>query len=329
MPNTLPPQITHPTYSQSLQNLQNLKPITQTKPTHPKSSEVRGNSFRIDSKIFSLGFDGGRVDSYHLMERKGRFQGSIWLGIKGLRWALGEMGKLKTISATQTSVFQFLRDGYRTLEFSCLSNRGGRFVELSRYHGGSQKGSIRVPEGRHGAGWDRFGYELRNYFLTKLDSSSASPSAGEGQVGPAWRSAQGNRNRTWRNRNGRKLPMKSRDSRGGDKSTDLAPGMSSGESRQRINVGKVNGPRVTLSDLEPRQTRKFEFKWVLGQKSLRVTKPSDGPRVVAWVRPETKTHEPQIKTTILDQPIGPFEVGPIGKEVILQEASGEVSGEAE
>jgi hypothetical protein len=29
------------------------------------------------------------------MERRGKFHGSLWLGIRGLRWALDEMGKLK------------------------------------------------------------------------------------------------------------------------------------------------------------------------------------------------------------------------------------------
>lgn len=71
------------------------------------------------------------------MERRGRFKGSLWLGIKGLRWALGELEKLHYNSPNHTGLFEFLRDGYRTLEFSYLSNRGGKFVELSDYHGGS------------------------------------------------------------------------------------------------------------------------------------------------------------------------------------------------
>ena len=196
-------------------------------------------------------------------------------------------------------------------------------MELLEYHGGSQKGSIRVPEGRHGAGWERFGYELRNYFPTKLDSSSAPPSDGDGQVGLMRRSAQGFRNHNWRNHNGRnsndKSSMKSRDSQGGDKSTDLAPGLRSGESWQKLNEDKIKA-EVMLSDLEPHPTHKFEFKWVLGKKTLRVTKPSDGPRVVAWVRPETKTHKPisQIKNlTNLDQPIGSCDVSHMGKVMIL------------
>ena len=86
--------------------------------------------------------------------------------------------------------------------------------------------------------------------------------------------------------------------------------------------------------MEPRPTCKFEFKWVLGQTSLRVTKSSDGPRVVAWVRPKSKTHEftSQIKNTMdLElQPTGLIDVDRIGKEVLLQnhlEASGEAESE--
>jgi hypothetical protein len=86
--------------------------------------------------------------------------------------------------------------------------------------------------------------------------------------------------------------------------------------------------------VEPHPTCKFEFKWVLGQTSLRVTKSSDGPRVVAWVWPKSKTHEStsQIKnTTDLElQPTGPIDVDRIGKEVLLQnhlEASGKAESE--
>jgi hypothetical protein len=44
--------------------------------------------------------------------------------------------------------FKSHRDGYRTLELSCMKNKGGRYVELSDYHSGSQQGNIRIPEGR-------------------------------------------------------------------------------------------------------------------------------------------------------------------------------------
>ena len=214
------------------------------------------------------------------MERKGRFQGSIWLGIKGLRWALGEMGKLKTMSATQTGVFQFMRDGYRTLEFSCLSNRGGRFVELSEYHGGSQKGGIRVPEGRHGADWDRFGYELRNYFLPKLDRR-APPLVGSGRAG-VYRAlvprARGGHNSRQPNP---QPSLESRKSRSRDHAR-LAPRNQPRELRKEVNEDKVHS-QVTMSLVEPRPTCHFEFKWTQGPNTLRITKLEGRPREVKWV----------------------------------------------
>uniref|UniRef100_A0A2N9IZP3 Reverse transcriptase domain-containing protein n=1 Tax=Fagus sylvatica TaxID=28930 RepID=A0A2N9IZP3_FAGSY len=128
------------------------------------------------------------------------------------------MGKLKDLPSSQAGYFQFLRDGYRTLELSCLSNRGGRFVELVEYHGGSQRGNLRILEGRCGVGWVKFESELCCYFLTKIDSSSPPPSNGGAQVGTVRRSTQGTRNHNQRNgRNSNsQSSMERRDSRGGD-----------------------------------------------------------------------------------------------------------------
>ena len=36
--------------------------------------------FSINSKVFTLGFDGSRVDPYHIMECRGHFRGSLWVG---------------------------------------------------------------------------------------------------------------------------------------------------------------------------------------------------------------------------------------------------------
>lgn len=40
-------------------------------------------------------------------------------------------------------------------------------MEFAEYHGGAQRGGIRVPEGYRGKGWDRFERELVNLFLGK------------------------------------------------------------------------------------------------------------------------------------------------------------------
>jgi hypothetical protein len=269
------------------------------------------------------------------MECRGKFQGSLWLGLRGLRWALEEMGKLKDLPSSQAGYFQFLRDRYRTLELSYLSNRGGRFVELVEYHGGSQRGNLRIPEGRRGVGWVTFESELRRYFLTKIDSSSPLPSNEGAQGGTVRISAQETHNRN--RRNGRNSNSQSslerRDSRRGDNVAYLAPEKHLRESRQRFKEPKVN-LRVPLSQMEPRPTRKCDFKWVSGQTSLKVTKLENGLREVVWVWPNNMPNGS--RTEPMDpSSLEPHHTGPLARdlqvnEVIPQnliEDSGDVEGE--
>ena len=96
------------------------------------------------------------MDPYNITEWKGRFRGSLWVGLSGLRWLLDVFTKLRNLNQTIEGFFEFHRDSYRILEFSCYANRGGRFVEVSEYHGGNQRGSKQVLEGRRGAGWSVF-----------------------------------------------------------------------------------------------------------------------------------------------------------------------------
>jgi hypothetical protein len=128
---------------------------------HRGGKKTIGNAFCIGSKAF----DGGRMDPYNIMEQKGHFQGSLWVGLSGLRWLLDVFAKLRNSNQTIEGFFEFHRDGYRMLEFSCHANQGGKFVEVSEYHGGNQRGNIRIPEGRRGAGWSVFEFQVRKSFL--------------------------------------------------------------------------------------------------------------------------------------------------------------------
>ncbi len=130
--------------------------------------EGSGNIFIIDSKTFTLGFDGGRADPYHIMERRGRIRGSLWLGLGGLRWPVNAILKLRNSACTLEGFFEFFRDRYRVLELSCLSNRGGRFLDILEYHSEAYRGSIRLPEGRRGAGWSLFEFQVCKYFLCEI-----------------------------------------------------------------------------------------------------------------------------------------------------------------
>jgi hypothetical protein len=91
----------------------------------------------VGAKRFTLAFDGGRSAPYHITERRGKFGGSLWLGFEGLQWLLAEWASLRTCPDLK-GFFRFYRSGYIIMEFSCLQNQHGHFVELAEYHGGAQ-----------------------------------------------------------------------------------------------------------------------------------------------------------------------------------------------
>ena len=91
----------------------------------------------MGAKHFSFAFDGGRTAPYHIIEKRGRFVGSLWLGFKSLQWLITTWRSLRKIEDLK-GFFQFLRTEY-TLELSCLQNHYGRFVEICEYNGGAQR----------------------------------------------------------------------------------------------------------------------------------------------------------------------------------------------
>ncbi len=136
--------------------------------TRKVESEEGGNIFIMDSKTFTLGFDGGRVDPYHIMERRRRFRGSMWLGLGGLQWVVNMILKLRNSNGTLEGFFEFFRDGYRVIEISCLSNHGGRFLDVSEYHSGTHQGNIRIHDGWRGARWLLFEFQVHKFFLCEI-----------------------------------------------------------------------------------------------------------------------------------------------------------------
>ena len=103
-PNFIPPNHIHSQTTMPYQNINHHDLITK-KPDIPEGGKQQrvacmpnhvsgGNAFSIDSKAFTLGFDGGRIDPYHIMERRGGFRGSLWVGLGGLCWLLDMLAKL-------------------------------------------------------------------------------------------------------------------------------------------------------------------------------------------------------------------------------------------
>jgi hypothetical protein len=98
-------------------------PQTQPIPLHPHPKRVTAKSirkgtqrtvgsqvcsFRVGAKHFSFDFDGGRTAPYHITEKRGRFVGSLWLGLKSLHWLTETWGSLRQTEDLK-GFFRFLR----------------------------------------------------------------------------------------------------------------------------------------------------------------------------------------------------------------------------
>ena len=208
----------------------------------------------MGAKRFTLAFDGDRSAPYHIMERRGKFVGSLWLGFEGLRWLLAEWVFLRTCIDLK-GFFRFYRSGYSILEFSCLENQHGRFVELAEYQGGAQRGGIRVLEGYQGKGWARFESELINFFL--------------GQSAPAKESGNGTTIPRRKELDSRNPPAKLAHPAGEVKSSNL------------VSLNLLNSVQLDPDAIRP--TWKSVFKWDPRVKTLRITKLTKGKRQVEWV----------------------------------------------
>jgi hypothetical protein len=238
------------------------KPPTLTTQSHTQgrhtSKGLLKHSFRVGEKSFFLVFDGGRTAPYHIIEKRGKFVGSLWLGVDNLRWVLQTLGLLQKSSKLK-GFFRFNRTEYSTLEFSCLQNQRGRLVELCEYHGGAQRGGIRVPEGYLGKGWHRFAEELNSFFLGKQPPVEV---------------------REGRFHNGKLIPnRKVHDSR--DPTAKISHQAGNVTSTNSVNLNPF--PRVILDPNAVRPTRKYEFEWKPRAKTLRITKTAEGKRQVEWV----------------------------------------------
>ena len=187
-------------------------------------------------------------------------------------------------------------------------------MEVSEYHGGSQRGSLRIPEGRQGVGWALFDSELRKYFLAKHDSSVPPPGRGGSYGGERAPVTGFRRERNGRISNSQNL-KESRDSRRRNKVSAHSESRSQSRSQSRelrrgVREKGVN-LRVIMSTSEPRPTRKFEFRWEAKPNTIRITKTEGRPREVSWVGLNKNCGPTVISGTNPLEPT-PLEAQPIG-----------------
>ena len=109
-------------------------------------------------------FEGGRVDSYAIHERQGKFHGFIRVG---LDWITTSLADLKCWNFSKQHFFKRLRECSKVLEVTSKSNKGGLFVEISEYHNGARRGCVWVLEGVKLGGWALLESRLCGFFLGK------------------------------------------------------------------------------------------------------------------------------------------------------------------
>jgi hypothetical protein len=157
--------------------------------------------------------------------------------------------------------FCFFRTDYSILELSCLQNKYGRFVELAEYHGGAQRGGIRVPEGYRGKGWDRFHHELDFFFLGKAVPAT---------IGKP--------------RNGKVQSIRK-------ESVSLEnPAIVTQSGIANNNSGGLTLSRAILDPAASCPTRKSSFTWNPFPNTLRITKLAGEKRQAQWVSLKYKAH---------------------------------------
>jgi hypothetical protein len=115
--------------------------------------------FSVEAKTFSFSAQSGSSD-IRLEEKRKSFRGFIFLGIKCSEWLVVAMEE--AIETQRKEVFaRSFRDEVRVVKIRMGSNKAGYFLETAVFVEGARKGTIRIPEGRGGWGWQRFVDELR------------------------------------------------------------------------------------------------------------------------------------------------------------------------
>ena len=147
-------------------------PKTDTKPTAnlitSSSVSVQGGSkipFRIDAKLFSFSFNGGRHDSYAIHDSSRHVKHTIWVGRKGLEWILSCFADIRDWVPGKVPMCKRFRDNNKLLEFCWRSNKAGVFVVIAEYFGEARRGCVMIPASSNRASWSLFQREMRDFSI--------------------------------------------------------------------------------------------------------------------------------------------------------------------
>jgi hypothetical protein len=120
-------------------------------------AEVR--SWFVESKEFDMLIKGGNL-GLRIVERSNNKQGTIFIHRDELAWLVGAVEGVIEVDSSEVFWDQ-ARAGFPRIFAQKRYNRHGRFITIEEYEGRNRRGSILIPEGRHGQGWSRLISELR------------------------------------------------------------------------------------------------------------------------------------------------------------------------
>ena len=260
-------------------------------------------SFRIDTEAFFLAFDGGRMDSYSIIEKRGKHVGSIRVGRLGLDWIIACLVELRRWNFSKQQFFKRLHENYKILDFSSRLNKEGIFVEISEYHNGARCGCLRAPEGFRKGGWAFLERKLCEFFLGKSTSRLGKEvAAGGGGFG---KSTGNSRSHFWKDFN---RHVKS----GNDLFLEKQFLNITGNFNQKERFGGsdfIQNSNCPTHLKSGRPMHVSSFKWTQANFSLKITTALEGEdqRLVKWV------HFVQPKGVNVDYVGQPIGLGPLNQ----------------
>ena len=159
--------------------------ISDPKPSpHVRRGSI--GSFRIDSKTFSFSFDGGRVDSYAILESRQNFKSFVWLSRKGMKWVLSCFTDIRDWVPGKDLLYKQYRENNKFFEFRGRSNKAGIFLDIAVFFGGARRGCVMVPGSSNQAGWCLFANELDSFLAGSntvgVEGRNSGGAAGGGQL---------------------------------------------------------------------------------------------------------------------------------------------------
>jgi hypothetical protein len=128
------------------------------------SHMAEARSWYVESKEFEMLIKGGNY-GLRIVERSKKRQGTIFIKRDEIAWLVGAVEEARVVESSEV-FWDPTSAGFPRVLVQRRSNRHGGFIFIEEFEGNKRRGSILVPEGRHGQGWSRLASELKIARLT-------------------------------------------------------------------------------------------------------------------------------------------------------------------